>query len=130
MLYHAHPCMKCSFDISNFLDGISSLSHPIIFSLFLCIVHWRKPYLSLLFTATLHSVEYIFPFLPSFLLLFFPQLFVKTPQTTILPFCISFLGETVLITASCTMLWTSVHNSSCTLCTRSNPMNLFVTSTV
>jgi len=34
------------------------------FPLFLCIIHLRKPsYLSLLFSRTLHSVEYIFPFL-------------------------------------------------------------------
>ena len=38
-----------------------------------------------------------------------------------------FLGM-VLITASCTMSWTSVHSSSGTL--RTNPLNLFVTSTV
>ena len=32
----------------------------------------------------------------------------------------------ILITASCTMLWTSVHSSSGTLSNRSNPLNLFV----
>ena len=31
----------------------------------------------------------------------------------------------VLVTASCTMLQTSVHSSSGTLSTRSNPLNLF-----
>ena len=35
----------------------------------------------------------------------------------------------ILITASCTMSQTSVHSSSGTLI-RSNPLNLFVTSTV
>ena len=35
---------------------------------------------------------YIFPFLLCFLLLFFSQLFVRLPQTTILPFCISSWG--------------------------------------
>jgi len=33
----------------------------------------------------------MFPFLLYLLLLFFPQLFVKSPQTTTLPSCISFL---------------------------------------
>ena len=33
---------------------------------------------------------YIFPFLLCFLRLFFSQLFVRPPQTTVLPFCISF----------------------------------------
>ena len=31
VLYRAHLCMKCSLGISNFLDEISSLSHPIVF---------------------------------------------------------------------------------------------------
>ena len=41
-----------------------------------------------------------------------------------------FFLEMVLITASCTMSQTSVHSSSGTLSIRSNPLNLFVTSTV
>ena len=40
-----------------------------------------------------------------------------------------FLGM-VLITASSTMWWTSIYNSSGTLSIRSNPLNLFVTSTL
>ena len=40
-----------------------------------------------------------------------------------------FLGM-ILITASYTMPWTSIHSSSGTLSIRSNPLNLFVTSTV
>ena len=40
-----------------------------------------------------------------------------------------FLGV-VFITASCTMSWTSAYSSSGTLSIRSNPLNLFVTSTV
>ena len=40
-----------------------------------------------------------------------------------------FLGM-VLITASCTMSQTSIHSSSVILSIRSNPLNLFVTSTV
>ena len=44
-------------------------------------------------------------------------------------FHFSFL-EMVLITASCTMSWTFVHSSSGTLSIRSNPLNLFLTSTV
>ena len=50
----------------------------------------RKAFcLSLLFFETLHSDGYILPFLLCLLLLFFSQLFVRAPQTTILPFCIS-----------------------------------------
>jgi len=57
-------------------------------------LHWSlgKAFLSLflLFIWTLHSDWYIFPFLFCLLLLFFSQLYVRLPQTTILPFCISF----------------------------------------
>ena len=85
-------------------------------------------YFFALFT-TLHSDGYIFPFLLCLLLVFFPQLFVRPPQTTILLFCI-FLFVTILIIVSCTMLQTSVHSSSGFLSIRSNPLNLFVTSTI
>ena len=61
------------------------------FPLFLCTDRWgRLCYLSLLFFGTLHSDGYIFPFLLCLLLLFFSQLFGSPPQTTILPFSISF----------------------------------------
>ena len=57
----------------------------------LCVVCLRRSsYLSLLFSGTLNSIGYIFPFLPCFSLLFFSHLFVKPHQTTSLPSCISF----------------------------------------
>ena len=56
------------------------------FPLFLYSIHLRRPSYPSLFSGTLHSVGYIFPFLTCLLLLFFPQLFVRPPQTTILPF--------------------------------------------
>ena len=45
----------------------------------------RLSYLSLLFFGSLHSNAYIFPFLVSFLLLFFSRLFVRPPRQ---PFCL------------------------------------------
>ena len=54
--------------------------------------------LFLLFFGTLHSNDYIFPFLLCFLLFFFSQLFVRPPQTTILPFLHFFFLGMVLIT--------------------------------
>ena len=33
-LYCAYPCMKCSLDISNFLEEISNISHSIVFLYF------------------------------------------------------------------------------------------------
>ena len=73
----------------NFFDEISIPFY--CFPLFLCIDHWaRLSYLSWLVFRTLHSNGYIFPFLLCLSLLFFSQLFVRPPQTTILPFCICF----------------------------------------
>ena len=73
--------MKCSLDISNFLKRF--LVFPILlFPLFLCIIHQRgHPLLSLLFSG------FCWLYLSR---LFFPWLFVKPPQTTTLPSCISF----------------------------------------
>ena len=68
-----------------------SLVFPILLFSSLCVDHWgRLPYLSLLCFGTLHSDGFIFCFLLRLLLLFFSQLFLRPPQTTILPFCISF----------------------------------------
>ena len=63
---------------------------------------WFDLYFSLLLFGTLHSNGYIFPFLLCLLCLFFSQLFVRPPQTTILSFCIFFSWRCFLITASCT----------------------------
>ena len=49
---------------------------------------FKNAFLSLL--ASLWNSASIFPFLSCLLLLFFPQLFVKSPQTTTLPSFISF----------------------------------------
>ena len=61
------------------------------FPLLLFIDHWgRLSYLPLLFSGTLHSDGYIFPFLLFLSLLFYSQLSGRPPQTIIWPFCISF----------------------------------------
>ena len=115
VLYWAHLCMKCSLGISNFLEEISSLSHSVVSlyfftripeegflispcdSLELCIQMgisflFSLPLASLLFSAICNaSSDNYFSFLHFF-----------------------FLGM-VLITASCTMLWTCIHSSSGTL---------------
>ena len=100
--------MECSL---NFLEEISSFPFY-CFAPFLCIVHLRRlSCLSLLVSETLHSDEYIFPFLLCLLLLFFPQLFVSLPRQ---PVCLPpflFLGGG-LATVSCVMLCTSIHSSS------------------
>jgi len=75
-----------------FLEEISSFFPFCCFPLFLCTDHWgRLSYLSLLSFGTLHSNGYIFPFFLCLYLLFFFQLFVRPPQTTIFAFL--FLGD-------------------------------------
>ena len=96
---------------------------------------FKKAFFFFFFMSPCYSLELciqlgIFCFHPCLSLCFFPQLFVKPPQITIFPSCIFFLFGMVLVTAFYTMLWTSVHSSSCTLSIRSNPLNLFITSTV
>ena len=86
VLYCVLLCMKCSLGISNFLDEIASLSYSIFSSISL---HWslRKPFLSLLAILWNSAFRWVNFFLS---LVFFSQLFVRPPQTTILPFCLSF----------------------------------------
>ena len=82
--------MKCSLGNCSLFKEISSLPFY-CFPLFLCIGRLRRlSYLSLLFSGTLHSAVYIFPFLLCLSLLFFSQLFVRPTQTTRLPSWISF----------------------------------------
>ena len=79
--------------------GVSIFLRPLVFPILLFSstslhVHLtRLSYLSLLFFGTLHSVGYTCPFLLCFLLLFFAQLFLSPPQSTILPFCTFFFLE-------------------------------------
>ena len=104
-------------------------SSPFCCSLFLCIVHFRRPsYLSLLFSGSLHSVGYIFSFLPCLLL--HSSAICKASSDNHFAFLHLFFLGMVLITASCTVSQTSIDSSSDTQSTTSNPLNLFVTSTV
>ena len=121
VLYHTHSSMKCSLDISNFVEEISSISHSVFPSIFywfffFCIVHLRRPScLCLLFSEILHSLGCIFPFLSCLLLLFFPQLFQKPPDRATFASLHFFFFGMFLVTFCCTMLWASVHTSSGTL---------------
>ena len=97
------------------LISLVFLKRPLVLPLLLfssiSFYHWgRLSYLSLLFFGTLHSDAYIFPFLLWFSLLFFSQLFVNPPQTTILPFLHFHSLGIVLIPISCIMSGTSVHS--------------------
>ena len=93
------------------------------FPLFLCIAHLRRSsFFSLLFSRTLHSVGYIFLFLPYLLLLFFPQLSAKHPQSTTLPSCISFPIHFLYCCCSCQF---ALVMSDSVLLYRRQPTRLF-----
>jgi len=123
LLGQYHFCLYCA----HILEEISKLLHFIVFLYFFAFITEESflisPYYSL---NSAFKWVYLF-FSPCFLLLFFSQIFVRPPQTTFLHFF--FLGV-VLILASYTMSGTSVHSSSGTLSIRSDPLNLFVTSSV
>jgi len=129
------PIFAGKFPLISLIFLTRSLVFPILlFSsislLFLC--HWslRKAFLSLLAILWDSSFKWAFFFSP---LPFTSLLFIavcKASSDKILPFCISFFVGMVLIPDSCTMSWTSIHSSAGTLSVTSNPLNLFVTSTV
>ena len=81
--------MKCFLGISHFPEEISSLSYSIVFLYFFALIAEEGFLISPCISLELHSNGYIFPFLFCLKLLFFSQLFVRPPQTTILPFHIS-----------------------------------------
>ena len=96
-------------------------------------LHWslRKAFLSLLsiqWHSAFRRVYLCFSLLP-FTSLFFSAI-CKASSDNHFAFLHFFLLGMVLITASCTVLRTSIHSSSGTLSLRYNPLNLFVTSTV
>ena len=96
--------MKCSLGISNVLEEISSLSHSIVFPLFLCTDHWgRLSYLSLLFFWNSAFKRVYLSFSP---LLFASLLFTdicKAFSDSHFGFLHFFFLEMVLLPVSCTM---------------------------
>ena len=82
----------------------------------------------ILWNATFKLVYLSFSALPFVSLLF--SAFCKAFSDNQFAFLHFFLLGMILITASCTMPRTSIHSSSGTVFIRSNPLNLFVTSTV
>ena len=130
-----------SISFLSFIESIFGWNIPLVSLIFLnrslvlaillfsyIYLHWslKKAFLSfLLVFGTLHSDDYIFPFL-----LCFSQLFVRLPQTAILLFLHFFSMGMVFNPVSCTKSGTSIYSSSGTLSIRSRPLNLFLTSTV
>ena len=122
--------MKWSLGISNFLEEISSLSHSVVFLYFFALITEER---FLIFLAILWNSPFKQVYLSFSPLLFTSLLFTAICKVSsdnhfvFLHFI--FLGM-VLITASYTGRGTSVYSSLGTLTISSNPLNLFVTSTV
>ena len=110
-----------------------SLAFPIrLFSaIFFLHCSLKKAFVSLLAILWNSSFDWVYLSLSPlpFASLLFSAIF-KASSDNYFAFFHFFLLGMILVTAFCTMLWTSVHSSSVTLSTRSNPLNLFVTSTV
>ena len=96
-------------------------------------LHWSlRKALSLLASLWNSAFKWVYlSFSPLPLASLLSQPFVRPPQTTILPFCISFYwGWSWSLPPIQRQEPLSVHRSSGTLSIRSNPLNLFVTSSV
>ena len=109
-----------------------SLAFPIpLFSAIFLHCSLKKAFVSLLAILWNSSFDWVYLSLSPlpFASLLFSAIF-KASSDNYFAFFHFFLLGMILVTAFCTMLWTSVHSSSGILSTRSNPLNLFVTSTV
>ena len=120
---------KSSLNIWKFKFLKRSLVFPILLFSFISL-RWSlmKAFLSLLailWNSTFRWVYHSFSPLP---FAFFSAI-CKASSDKHFTFLHFFLWGMVLITTSCIMLQTSVHSSSGTLSIRSNPLNLFLTST-
>ena len=119
--------MKCSPDIYNFLKRFLVFPILLLSSVSLhCLL--KKSFFSLLVILLISSFSLVYLYLsplPFAFLLF--SAICKASSDNHLGFLNFFFFGMVLVTASCTLLQTSVHSSSGTLSTRSNPLNLFVT---
>ena len=127
VLYCAHFCMKCSLGISNVLEEITSLSHSIVFIYLFALITEEGFLLAILWNSAFKWAHLFFSPVPFTSLLF--SAICKAFSDNHFAFLHFLFWGIVLITASYTMSRTSVHSSSGTLI-RSNPLNLFVTSTV
>ena len=85
--------MKCSPDISNFLEKIFSLSHSTVFLYFSALITEEGFLISPCYSLELCIQMDIFPFLLCFWLLFFSQLFVRTPRQRFYFFAFLFHGD-------------------------------------
>ena len=127
LLSFTEPIFAWNVPLVSLIFLKRSLVFPILlFSSISLHFSWgRLSYLSLLFFGTLHSNGYIFPFFLCLLLLFFSAICkVSLDLTNHFVFLHFFFLGIILIMASCTILWTSVHSSSGILFTKSSSLPL------
>ena len=134
VIYCAHLCMRCLLGISpwclTFLEESSGLSHSTVFPYFFSLLTQGGFLISPCYSLELCiQLGISFPFSFAFGISSFLSSCKASSYNHFAFLHFFFLGM-ILVTTSCTMLWTSVHSFSGTLSTRSNPLNLFVTSTV
>ena len=130
VLFHDLPCMKCSLDITNFLT--KSVVFPILL-FFSVSLHYsfKKAFLSLvaiLWNSAFSWVYLFFSPLPFTSLL--SSDICKASSDNDFAFWYFFFFGKIFVTSSYNKLWTSIHSFSDILSTRSNPLKLFITSTV
>ena len=116
------------FGISSFLKEFSSLTYSIVFLYFFAFFTLVGFLISPCYSVELY-IQMDISFLFSFTFHFSSQLFCKVSDNHFAFLHFFFLGK-VLISASYIILQISVHSSLGTLSIRSNPLNLFVTSTI
>ena len=124
------PSLHEMFPLSNFLEEISSLSQSVVFLYFFALIAEEGFLISPCYSLEL-CIQMLISFLFSLLFasLLFTAICKASSDSHFAFFHFFFLGM-VLIPVSCTMSWTSVHSSSGTLSIISNPLNLFLISTV
>ena len=129
MLYCAHLCMKCSLGISNFLEEISSLSYSIVFLYFFTWITEEGFLISPCYSLELCIQMVYFSFSPSPLASLLISAICKAPQST---FCLfAFLSHGDGCSHHLLYNVMNLHPyPSGTLSIRSNPLNLFVASTL
>ena len=130
VLYCAHLCVKCSL-VSLFFYKRSLVFPILLISSISLHCSLKKAFLSLVATLWNSAFRWICLSFSALALasLLFSAIF-KASSDNCFAYLHFFSLGIVLITTSCTVLWTSIHSSSGTLSISSNPLNLFITSSV
>jgi len=107
--------MKCSLGIFNFLEEISSLAHSIVFPYFFALITEEGFLISPCYSLNSLFKWVYLSFSPLLLTSCLLSAICKASSYKHFAFLHFFLLGMVLITAFCTMSWTSVRSSSGTL---------------